>query len=221
MPRIARLVADDLVFHILTRGNNRNVVFLDEMDYRHYLSLLALYREEHSFLLYHYCLMPNHIHMILKVTKDTNLAKLMKQINISYVYHFKKKYSYYGHFWQDRYKSLIIDKDEYLLMCGKYIELNPVKAGLVNDPKDYPYSSYNFYVNDVRSAILHKNPLYEDMANTDKERQAYYKDLIIETNKINLNRRFLGSKYFINMMEHQFGITNRQRRRGRPRNEEK
>ena len=216
MPRIARLVAEDTVFHILTRGNNRRAVFHEDKDYRHYLYLLKLYKEEHYFLLHHYCLMPNHIHLILMTTEHTDLAKLMKQVNLAYMHYYKRNYSHYGHFWQGRYKSLIIQKDEYLLTCGKYIELNPVKANIVKDPKDYPYSSYNFYASGDHNTLIDTNPLYADMGKTNKQRQLYYTNLVVDNLKIEQHQRFIGSKDFIKTMEERFGVKSQQRKRGRP-----
>ncbi len=98
MPRIFRILPEKGVFHILTRGNNRQKIFKDDTDYKRYLSLLEFYKQEHKFLLYHYCLMSNHVHLIIETTPKTSLAKLMKQVNLAYLYHFRKRYSYYGHF---------------------------------------------------------------------------------------------------------------------------
>ena len=216
MPRTARLLAEDLVFHIMTRGNNRHTIFHDYQDYKQYLFLLGLYKEDHGFLLFHYCLMPNHVHIILKNTKDTNLPKFMKQINLSYMKYYKKKYTYDGYFWQGRYKSLIISSDEYLLMCGKYIELNPVRAKLVDDPSKYEYSSYSFYAYGTNNRLLDQNPIYEDMGKTPKERQAYYRNFVIEPNTINLKHKFIGPIHFIKALEERFCVLNDNRRRGRP-----
>ena len=87
--------------------------------------------------------MTNHVHLVIETTEEGGeLSQIMKGINLSYAQYFKVKYKHIGHFWQDRYKSIIISKDEYLLACGSYVELNPVRAGMVKDPREYRWSSY-------------------------------------------------------------------------------
>ena len=220
MPRIFRILPEEGMLHILTRGNNRQAVFHDDADYQCYLHFLKSYKEEHKFFLYHYCLMPNHVHLIMEATKQTALAKLMKQINLAYLYHYKKRYSYFGHLWQGRYKSLIIDRDEYLITCGRYIELNHVRAKLVKDPKDYKWSSYKVYAYGGVDGITDINPLYDSLGKTQKERWENYR-LPIQEEAVNLNLRFFGSKRFINKMEEKFGVDNLKIKRGRPKKIEK
>jgi putative transposase len=146
MPRSARILPEQGIFHIMARGNNRQEIFKDKEDFEQYIYLLKLYKEQHLFKLYHYCLMSNHLHLILETTPSTNLPKLMKQISLSYMHYFRRRYRYYGHFWQGRYKSLLIEKDSYLLTCGKYIEMNPVRAKMVAFPEEHPWSSYRTYI---------------------------------------------------------------------------
>jgi len=173
-------------------------------------------------LLYHYSLMPNHVHLVLETIPETILAKFMKQINLSYMYHYKRKYSYVGHLWQGRFKSLLINRDEYLIVCGKYVEINPVRANIVKDPKDYKWSSYNHYAYGEKNPLVDNDPLYESLGKNELERQASYREgfeyLIKE---INLRARFLGNRYFIEKMEKEFGVNNLKSARGRPRTEEK
>ena len=141
----------------------------------------------------------------------------MKQIGLSYLYHYRKRYSYFGHFWQGRYKSLIIDKDEYLITCGRYIELNPIRAKMVNNPKDYRWSSYNIYAYGKKDGMTDIDPLYANLGKTKEERQRNYKTTLQEEAEIlNLNTRFLGSESFIRAMEERFDIKNLLNRRGRP-----
>ncbi|MCL5421595.1 MAG: transposase [Nitrospirae bacterium] len=142
MPRTARVSPSEHVYHVLTRGNNRQDVFEDEEDFRKYLELLFRYKEKYKFRLYHYALMTNHVHLVIEPSGGGgSLSEIMKGINLTYARHYKRKYNNTGHFWQDRYKSIIISKDDYLLACGSYVELNPVRAKIVEDPKEYkPYS---------------------------------------------------------------------------------
>ena len=104
MPRSARLIPDAGVFHIITRGNNREDVFHEDDDFPKYLDLLAAIQKEHPFKLYHYCLMTNHVHLLLETQSGHPLSRIMKKINLSYALYYKKKYRHIGHFWQDRFK---------------------------------------------------------------------------------------------------------------------
>jgi len=129
MPRTARVAPSEHVYHVLTRGNNRQGVFEDEEDFRKYLDMLLRYKEKYQFKMYHYVLMTNHVHLVIEPSESGgSLSEIMKGINLAYAQHFKRRYNHTGHFWQDRYKSIIISKDEYLLACGSYVELNPVRV---------------------------------------------------------------------------------------------
>jgi len=102
------------------------------------LELILRYKEKYHFKLYHYVLMTNHVHLVIEPAEaGGSLSEIMKGINLTYAQHYKRRYSHTGHFGQDRYKSIIISKDEYLLACGSYVELNPVRANMVDDPMKY------------------------------------------------------------------------------------
>ena len=145
MPRTARLILPHSYYHVMTRGNNRNTVFRFDIDYLYYLDLIRKYKEDLPFDIYHYCLMPNHIHLLIKTNNESNFSLFMKKLNLSYFHYYRKNYGWIGHFWQDRYKSQPVGKDNYFIQCGKYIELNPVRANLVSDPKDYLYVKYPIF----------------------------------------------------------------------------
>jgi Transposase and inactivated derivatives len=158
MPRSARIAPKDFVYHVLTRGNNKQDVFKDDEDFRKYIEILWKYKNQYKYKLYHYVLMSNHVHLVMETTQaGGELFQIMKGINLSYAQHYKKKYVYTGHFWQDRYKSIIISKDEYLLACGSYVELNPVRAGMVKAPKDYPWSSYGVNAYGKKDDLIDKH----------------------------------------------------------------
>jgi putative transposase len=219
MPQIFRILPEEGVIHILTRGNNRQRVFHDDKDYKVYLNTVRQYKPENKIRFYHYCLMPNHVHLIVEITHESNLSRFMKQLNLGYMFYYKKRYSYNGHLWQGRYKSLIISRDEYLIACARYIELNPVKAGIVKNPKEYQYSSYNTYAYGENNDIINYNPIYLEWGKTSKERQLRYREDIGEGLKrlaINLNASFIGSKEFIAGMEDKFKVYNIMFHRGRP-----
>lgn len=219
MPQIFRILPEEGVLHTLTRGNNRQQVFKESHDYKAYLKFLKKYKRDNKISIYHYCLMPNHTHLIVAISQESTLSRFMKQLNLAYLHHYKKRYKYVGHLWQGRYKSLIISEDEYLITCGRYIELNPVRAGIVEDPKDYEYSSYHAYAYGRRDEIVEFNPMYSELGQTAKERQLNYRKDIKEeadSQDVNLNARFIGSDTFVEEMEDKFQVSNVRLERGRP-----
>lgn len=145
MPRQARLRSDTGVYHIMLRGNDKRTIFIDNEDRKRFISTLFEKAAEENIRIYAYCLMSNHVHLLLH-EKDANIARLMKRINVSFVYYFNKKYKRVGHLFQDRFKSEIVDNDNYLLAAVRYIHNNPVKAGMVSLPEKYLWSSYNDYI---------------------------------------------------------------------------
>lgn len=144
MPRTARVTMENACYHIITRGNQKQLVFMETVDYKSYLSILVKYKKRYKFKLYCFCLMPNHVHLIMEVKDPALLNKIMRGLNLSYTLYFNDKYQKVGHLWQDRFKSKIIEKDAYLLECINYIETNPLRANLVSRLNEYSWSSYNF-----------------------------------------------------------------------------
>lgn len=179
MARKPRLVLDDGCYHVMQRGNDRRKVFGDYGDYGYFCDLLKRYLRTYRSFLYHYCLMPNHVHLLLRVAKAEELSKLMQGINLSYTLYYKGKYGFTGALWQGRFKSIIIDKDEYLMECGRYIERNPVRAGIVKNPGDYVFSSYNFYSSEQKSDIITTDILYKEISANKSERQLKYRDYVL------------------------------------------
>jgi len=158
MPRTARITIENAYYHIITRGNQKQSVFLDSRDYQKYLYILKKYKKKYNFKIYGFCLMPNHIHIIIQVENPSELSKIMTGINLSYTLSFNFKYKKIGHLWQDRFKSKVIEKDAYLLECLNYIEANPIRAGLVTSLSEYRWSSYSF-----RNAIDTKDNILDSL----------------------------------------------------------
>lgn len=154
-------------------------VFLDDRDYRYYLVLMAKYKADHPFDLYHYCLMPNHTHLLVQTKQATDFVIFMKKLNLAYFHHYRNHYGWRGHFWQDRYKSQPVGKDAYFIQCGKYIELNPVRATLCKKPEDYRYSSYCYYALGQEDQLVTQDLFYQDLGSKDMERQAQYRNLLV------------------------------------------
>ena len=113
MPRIARLKHAGLTYHIISRGNNKLKIFHEDVDYVKYLEILSKYRDKFKFELYNFVLMLNHVHLLLKAEDD--ISFIMHRINLSYAQYYKFKYKHIGHFWQDRFKSYIVEENSYLL----------------------------------------------------------------------------------------------------------
>ena len=145
MARPHRIEFPGAFYHVIVRGNQRQNIFINDEDRRAYLARVRRYKEEKGFILYAYVLMPNHVHLLVE-TADVPLSKIMQRINLTYTQYFNRKYNQVGHIFQGRYKSLLCDRDEYLLTLIRYIHLNPVRAKLVKSPRDYKWSSHNIYL---------------------------------------------------------------------------
>lgn len=229
MPRVARTAPKAYVYHILTRGNNRQNIFKEEQDYKKYLDVLLKYKDKYRFNLYHYVLMTNHVHLVIETTEGGgDLAQIMKGINLSYAQYYKNRYRHSGHFWQDRYKSIIISKDNYLLACGSYVELNPVRARMVEDPEDYRWSSYNVYAYGKANILVNEHSIYQNLAKEEPERRKQYREFVKgmlrerKSMKGEMDRRLVyGSDEFVEQMCRNFQVDAVIKRRGRPKKEGK
>ena len=145
LPRYARKVSETNIYHIMIRGNERKNIFNDFDDKLRFIDTLKRMKEKNEYELYTYCLMDNHVHLLIKELKDP-IHRSMKRIQVSYSYYFNKKYQRIGHLFQDRYKSEVIATDEYLLECARYIHNNPVKAEIVNAVTEYQWSSFKDFI---------------------------------------------------------------------------
>lgn len=163
----------------MARGNNRNVTFKNHSDYKYYLHLVARYKELHPFELFHYCLMPNHTHMLVQTRQADDFSVFMKKLNLAYFHYYKRLYGWVGHLWQGRYKSQPVGKDAYFIQCGKYIELNPVRKGIVKYPEHYKYSSYSFYADGIPNKLITEDIMFDELGKTVNDRQKEYQKLIV------------------------------------------
>lgn len=140
-----RTYVDGAIYHVTTRGNNRQTIFLQEADFRRCLKLLQSYKRKFAFKLHAYALMPNHVHLLIEPSVKANLSRIMQSFSIAYTKYFNKKHKQVGHLFQGRFFSKLIDQEPYLLVASRYIHLNPVKAKLVKHPTEYRWSSYPAY----------------------------------------------------------------------------
>ena len=147
MPRQARKQSESGIYHIMLRGIDRQQIFEDDSDNIEFLNILQKYRRDCGFALYAYCLMGNHIHLLLKPQADS-LETIFKKIGGRYVYYYNVKYQRAGHLFQDRFKSEPVENDAYFLTVLRYIHQNPVRAEYCKAPEAYPYSSYNALLSD-------------------------------------------------------------------------
>ena len=148
MPRGARQKSSNKVlYHVTERGNERRALFHDDEDRLRFLDIVKRNQEKYGFKVYAYCLMTTHLHLLL-ACHDVDISQVMKSINVSYVIFFNRKYERCGHLFQDRFKSELVDTNEYVIEVSRYIHLNPVRAGIVSSDKmvEYRWSSYRHYL---------------------------------------------------------------------------
>lgn len=142
MPRASRKVNDDGIYHILNRGNGRQRVFHKDGDYRAFLKLLGQMNEQFGAYLYAYCLMPNHFHLLVKATRGEELSRGMQWFMTTHVRRYHQHYQSSGHLWQGRFKSFEVRDDKHFLTVARYVEGNPVRAGLVETAVNWVWSSH-------------------------------------------------------------------------------
>lgn len=150
MPRQARVREENSTYHIIQRGNERKSIFASDIDKSKFLDILQKMKEKYNFLIYGYCILDNHVHLIIN-DNGNDISKLMKSVNISYAFYYNHVYDRCGHLFQDRFRSKLIMKDSYLLQVSKYIHNNPVKAGIVKKAEDYGWSSFNIYTEKIEN----------------------------------------------------------------------
>lgn len=196
MPRKAREKSESGIYHIMLRGINQQLIFEDVEDSEKYLEILKECKAVSEYKIYAYCLMGNHIHLLIKVEKES-LEQIFKRIGGKFVYWYNGKYKRVGHLFQDRFKSEPIDDDSYLLTVMRYIHQNPIKANIANKISEYEYSSYNEYI----------NPEIEQLTDTD-----FVLDMIGKEEFIRFNNEFNDDKC-LELEESSFRITDEQAKR--------
>jgi putative transposase len=175
MARQPRLVLADWPHHIIQRGHNRQPVFLAPEDFQYYLANLAEWKQVLGCRVYAYCLMTNHVHLIVDPgPKAAHLAHMMKRVAGRHTRYANDRAVRTGTLWEGRYKSSPIDTDAYLLACTRYVELNPVRAGMVERPEAYRWSSYRAHVGTDPVSWLDMDPGYLGLGSTPAERKTRY-----------------------------------------------
>jgi len=159
MPRTARSVVSDEIYHVLNRGNGRAKVFHGEADYSQFQRLLHRAKSEHPIQILGYCIMPNHFHFVLRPRTTKALSRFMHWLTTTHVRRHHQRKRTCGHVWQGRYKSFRIESDAHLLMVLRYVERNPTRAGLVETARDWSWSSHRVRVGLDRSTLLDPIPI--------------------------------------------------------------
>jgi len=219
MPRIARIIAPGYPHHITQRGNNRATVFFDDEDRQTYLKLLISYARKHALQIWAYCLMDNHIHLLAVPETETALARGIGLTNQVYTQYLNRKLNQSGRIWQNRFFSCVVENELYLWAVARYIERNPMKAGLSKSAEEYHWSSAKAHLTGVDDTVLSSTSWLEP-----SERNAYAEFVLVEDDamddtirKATRTGRPFGSESFVDMLEFRLNQTLRPKKAGRPR----
>jgi putative transposase len=229
MPRKPRFTLPGVPQHVIQRGNNREPCFLGDADYRRYLDDLQASAQQYDCRLHAYVLMTNHVHLLVTPMRTQGIGDMMQALGRRYVYYINQTYGRTGTLWEGRYKASLVDSEAYLLACMRYIEMNPVRAQMVNHAAEYPWSSYGANAQGRAEALLSPHPLYIALGATPAERQHAYRELFrhhLDNDALHeireaLNHELvLGRSYFKDRIEAMTQRQTRLRLPGRPRVEE-
>lgn len=216
MPRIKRGLVDGFIYHVINRGNGRREVFHKPQDYNIFLNLMKEAKQRYTVKIFAYCLMPNHFHIVIMPEKAEFLSKWMQWLMTSHVRKYHKHYGSSGHIWQGRFKSFPIQQDSYLIMALKYVELNPLRAGLVSSLEEWEWSSQIERIGKSRLGLLDDPPVelpedwkaYLNTAFTDRE---------LEILQMSIKRQSpLGEKEWVEYVCKNYGMESTLRKVGRP-----
>ncbi len=178
MPRLPRIEIPGY-YHIINRGVEQRVVFEEAEDYEYFKELLCLYTKSFGITLHNYCLMSNHYHLLIEIKKE-NLSKFMRQLSMNYAIYFNKKHKRSGHLWQGRFKSWYVVNEAYLYTLMIYIEQNPLKAKIVKDIAEYPYSSCHYFLEDNIPTFLKDSWIVQNYKD-DKDAIKAFLNSIVDT----------------------------------------
>jgi len=177
MARLGRYFLPDQPLHVIQRGNNRQAIFFAAEDYARYRDWLAEAAARAGCAIHAYVLMTNHVHLLATPARADSLPRMMQLLGRRYVRHVNAAYRRSGTLWEGRYRAAPIDSEAYFLACCRYIELNPVRAGMVRRPRDYKWSSYRAQALGAADALVVAHPLYRALGRNAAERQAEYRAL--------------------------------------------
>ena len=179
MARHRRLIVPDVAVHIRQRGVDGTACFREESDRLVYLSILRELLRRGQCALHAYCLMTNHVHLLVTPSDEQVCSTFMRELGRSYVPYFNNRYGRTGTLWEGRFRSCLVESPEYVLACHRYIERNPVRAGMVASPSDYPWSSFKANSGQAQDETLCEHPVYTALAFGAAERQAAYRSFCL------------------------------------------
>ena len=222
MARKTRIEFKNALYHVVTRGNQKQNVFLNDADFSQYHTILSAYKERHGFILHSYVLMSNHLHILIETPK-VPLSKIMQGINQSYTMYFNRKYGTAGHLFQGRYKAILCDRDRYQLSLVKYIHLNPVRAGIVATPEEYRWSSHQYYMQLTdNKGLVDTESVFrmfsEDLETANRLYRGFMgADVSIPREDIycTVEQRILGDEHFVEKVRQESNLTVKGARRDR------
>jgi len=226
MARSPRITIPAYPHHIIQRGNNRGATFFADNDYRFFLECLRQAKTKCRCRIYAYVLMTNHFHLLVEPAEVGDLGRFMQSVGRRYVRYVNETYGRSGTLWEGRFKSAAVSRDEYLIACSRYIELNPVRAGLVRLPRDYRWSSYQHRALGMPDRLLDEDPWYSGLGATETERQEKYQQWIDsqisqgeweEIRQATQRGRLIGQQTFQKQVEAMTGRRLVGEARGRPR----
>lgn len=224
MPRRKRMYLSGYTYHLVQRGNNREACFVEPENYRFYLDLWKECAERYGIAVHAYCLMTNHIHYLVTPDESDSISRATSVIGSRYAYYFNKKYKRTGTVWEGRHKSSLVHTERYYLTCSRYIELNPVAAGMVSRPEQYKWSSYSVNAWGGESCLV-PHPEYIKLGKDIESRCFAYRELFqqqLPENDIHLIEKAsdychpVGDDRFCQQIESKYGIKLGQNNRGRP-----
>ncbi len=219
-----------MVYHALNRGNNRADVFGGPEDHEAFLRSLAKTQERYPFRLFGYCLMTNHFHLLLRPGAGQSISRIVQSLTVAHTWRYHKRHRTVGHVWQGRFRSPVIEDDEHLLVVLRYIEANPLRAGMVTDLGEYPWSSYPAHGLGRADPLVSPMPEFDALGRSPWERQsrrrrkvhaAPKQDEIDRVRESLRSGKPLGSAEFVETKAQILGLNLNPRRRGRPRKSEK
>lgn len=177
MPRRARVVLANVPMHIIQRGNNRQACFYYPADYQRYLNWLQDYASASECRIHAYVLMTNHVHLLITPSTAERPGKLMKQLGQRYVQYINRTYRRSGTLWEGRYKSCLAQDARYLLVCHRYIESNPIRAGMVSHPAEYVWSSYRHNALGESNPLIQPHDCYHSLGIDESSNRKAYREL--------------------------------------------
>lgn len=222
MPRTARVIVPGMPHHVVQRGHNRKPVFVEDCDYQYYLDTLQEWKVILGIQVYGWCLMTNHVHLILQPGEDRqSIGLLMKRLAGRQTRYVNKQERRTGSLWEGRYKASPIQTEEYLLQCCRYVELNPVKAAMVEKAEDYRWSSYRAKIGEVSTSLLDPDPCYRRMCCPEEEYRRFVEQGITAEEDLFIRERLqrnglTGRGGFADEVERRIGLRIESRGPGRP-----